>query len=457
MSKKDPADGIDGFQWWTCSNCAASGYETKLKTYFVKCTVNPAQPMPSDPKMATVYCPDCEKGKGKLFCTACAGRSHCIGTKLQHHSLEAINPEKVSWIYFLPPGLDFIFLPTIFFITVVFLGQIPTDYMAGRDFCPLIHNIRRKTYHFDAGLTYLLKDGYSKACNLEDGYFRLIIDAWVRAIKTDSDSLLLLASAVFRGWIFHKVAIQLFVLPFLVLMHMAANACLYITCAAAERLGHDLPALVPPSITRKWHDLCYYLQLFVKYWYDPGDLPPPTDPRERPRCDWKDATKYWTSRKLRIWKFFYATAQLRVGTLTVGVPLIAAAIRLLCITTSFDWYLRRLFFLPGDVSSYRGDMPIDALGHTLDQIVFHLRPVSLNIFRVAVPHMPYAIVICAFLLYGLYYYVTHLRWWIDTRNWYGAQCGKAPKTDFSATCRWFPQTWETEAGKARRAAMQAGG
>lgn len=455
MSKKDPTDGIEGYQWWQCSNCAASGSSTVLKVRLVKWFMNPAQAMPSQPKNATVYCPDCPKGK-QLYCTACAGRGHAIGTKTQHHSLEAINPAKTSWIYFLPPWFDFLFLPTVlFFMVWEFGGKIPTDYMSGRDLCPLIHTARRKMYHFDAGLTYLLKDTFfARACNLEDGYFRLIIDAWVRAISTDTDSMLLLTSACIRAYIFHKFAIRLFVLPFLVLMHMTANAGVYLALAAGERLG-GVPAM-PPQIKKAVHKLSLLLQLVIKATYDPSDLPPPTDPRLRPRCDHNDARKYWVGRRTRIFKFFYAAAQSRVATLTVGLPVLAAAVRAMCITTSFDWYLRRLCSLPGDVTNAHSDVPLDALGHTLDQVVFAMRPLSLRIFRVAVPHVPYALLICGGLLYSLYYY-PYLRNWIDTRNWYGGHCGKAPKTDFTSTCRWFPHTWETEDAILRRASTASAG
>merc|ERR1712086_149140 len=103
-------------------------------------------------------------------------------------------------------------------ITVMTVG-LPSDYMSGRDVCPTTHFVRSRMHHLDSGLTFLLKDKLALTCNLEDGYFRLIIDAWVRGISTDSDNLLLLYSAIVRSLVFHTIAIRLILMPILVIVN----------------------------------------------------------------------------------------------------------------------------------------------------------------------------------------------------------------------------------------------
>merc|ERR1719272_2222327 len=117
-------------------------------------------------------------------------------------------------------------------ITVMSVG-LPSGYMSGRDVCPTTHFVRSRMNHFDSGLTFLLKEKLAMTCNLEDGYFRLIIDAWVRGISTDSDSLLLLYSAVARSLVFHTVAIRFIVLPILVFVNSFLSVSLYLCMSIA--------------------------------------------------------------------------------------------------------------------------------------------------------------------------------------------------------------------------------
>jgi hypothetical protein len=104
---KDPADGVDGYLW-SCQSCNAVKKWQLGTMKLVKTFIDPTCGLPSNPKAATIYCPDCPK-TSRLYCTACAGCSHRIGTKTQHHSLEAIDPTRSRNLCFLAPLFDFLF------------------------------------------------------------------------------------------------------------------------------------------------------------------------------------------------------------------------------------------------------------------------------------------------------------------------------------------------------------
>jgi hypothetical protein len=331
-------------------------------------------------------------------------------------------------------------VPVIFILLAVFVG-IPADYHTGRDICPLVHTVRRELYRFDTGLLYMWKDKFAWACNLEDGYFRLLLDTWVRSISTDSDNLLLLVSAIVRSLLYHAVAVRYVILPGLVAMNAAISFAVHMLLRLVSYLAPDVQLTVPyglRSVTKLFNSR---LQgWIIKHWSLVSVIqlvPPPTTPRERPRTDYIDSFKYWTDRRTRVVEYYTEAATHRLRMLTVLVPVLAVVVRLLCIATNFDWWLRILFLMPGEVPR-TSSLPADALGHTIDKIV---RAGLTQLLPVTVWHVPYAAIICFFLLKAMIFY-PYFKWWIDTRNWYGNQCGAAPKTDFVGQVRWFPKTFD---------------
>lgn len=396
--------------------------------------------MPAAPKKATVHCASCPK-KANLFCSACAGRAHNVSTKTQHHSLEAIDPNQNRSFFVLAPLFDFLVLPTLLLYTVLKVG-VPANYMTGRDVCPMTHFVRREMYHFDSGMTYLIKDKLAWVCNLEDGYFRLIIDTWVRAISTDTDSYLLLYSAVVRALVFHAVAIRLFVLPALVLLNSILTTIFYVALKIAARLHYNMPAILPEGLRTTLCSLAAVLQAICDLVVDPGDSPPPTLPRLRPRTDYLDGYKYWKGRHTRVWDYFYDGSKARLRVLTLAIPVMAVAIRALCITTSFDSTARRLSGLSNVVAQAASEVvPGDALGHAIDKIVHELLARAISYLPLAISFIPVSSIICFSLLYAVFKY-PGFKNWLDTRNWYGAQCGKANYYNVTGKCRWFPTTFE---------------
>lgn len=455
----DPAAKVPGYTWYctNCSNLTRGGLRAWWTSKLVKIYMNPATPLPGMGKTATIYCPDCPE-PSRLYCTGCAGRLHNVGTKTGNHSLEAIDPTKRS-LFYLAPVFDMLLLPTILFLTVLTVG-LPANYMSGRDVCPTTHFVRSRMYHLDAGLTIFLKDKLASTCNLEDGYFRLIIDTWVRAISTNSDSFLLLYSAVVRGLVFHTVAIRCIIVPILVCLNAFCGFSVHLCTLIGAHFGWGTFRLLPPEWQKRLSILAKDLQAgceaaaFKIQWWVPltgmllpkkatscfpktmFQIPPATLPRLRPRMDYMDAYKYWTGRQKRVLNFFLDTAKIRLEILVAVVPVVAVVVRMLCITTSFGWYLRILFLLPGDGAQVRQDIPGDALGYAIDRIVKALLPV-------AVTFVPVSSMICGGLVYIIYRY-PRFRYSLDQRGWYGSQCGGAPMTVTTGKCRFFPKTFEPE-------------
>lgn len=324
------------------------------------------------------------------------------------------------------------------FLFFVLLPGIPTDYLTGRDICPSVHTVRSHLYHIDSGVIYYFKDKFAWACNLEDCYFRLIIDTWVRAISTDSDNLLLLASTMLRSSLFHIVAIRYLVLPTLVLINVVFSVVAHFVLKATSHFwpGH---VFIPPRIQNLQFAFNEKLQSWIDYAaLDLKNFPPSTTPRERPRTDYTDSFKYWYDRETRVFNYYREAATNRLTMLAVGVPITCVVIRVLCIFTNLAHYLRILMLMPGDVTARAADVPIDALGHTIDKVG---RAAIARFIPLGLTHIPYAFLICAALLHCIIWY-PYFKWWLDTRNWYGGQCGKAPMTEFSSRVRWFPKTFE---------------
>lgn len=432
---KDPSDKCRGYRW-TCSACSDSGISTWEKSYRVRWFINPGQPLPSRPKRATVY----NAEKKLLFCTDCAGRYAALGSKTQHASLEAIDPTKSQNINLVAPLFDTIVIPMTFFFFLWKVG-IPQEYVNGQDVCPLTHTARRHLYHMDSGLAYLLKNQFAWTCNLEDGYFRLFIDLWVRGISTDTDTVLLLGSQIMRALLFHHLFIKFAIVPCLALFNVAASSFVhYFGNVVAYVAG--LPAqLLPPEVQNVLNKVNEALRSKMMYMVSYEKLPPPTTPRERPRLDMNDAWAYWMGRYTRMVEYYWEAGLARTRSIMILLPAFAIAIRALCLITNFDRFLRRMLFMPLEAAktdAYK-DVPIDAAGHLFDYLI-HLVLDTWVPWKVAT-HVPFAFLVCYMILGWIWEY-PRLRNWVDTRNWYGGQCGKAPLTEFKCKARWFPHVHE---------------
>jgi len=273
--------------------------------------------------------------------------------------------------------------------------------------------------------------------------------------------LLLLYSAVVRSLVFHTVAIRLILLPILVIVNSCLSGALHVLISMLAYFGLGAYGSLPSGLRNKLSSCALSLQssadvvAFKITWWKPlhsmflpkqlmaafpsafyaNGMPPPTLPRLRPRTDYMDAYKYWKDRQFRMWEFFYDAAKNRLEVLAALVPVTAVILRVLCITTSLSWYIRRMLLMPGDVAP-SADAPGDALGFAIDKIVRALVPM-------AVTHVPVSIIICASLVYIIYRY-PKFRNWLDTRNMYGSACGKAPITVTTGKCRFFPKTFEPD-------------
>jgi hypothetical protein len=290
----------------------------------------------------------------------------------------------------------------------------------------------------------MVKDKLAWICNVEDGYFRLIIDTWVRAISTDTDSLLLLYSAILRGWVFHAVAIRYFIMPMLVLINSVLSFVVYVSLVIATNFQYHMPTMLSPKTRKLLHEFGIFLQNVTNCVFDPGDYPPPTLPRLRPRQDYMEGWTYWKGRQFRQFDYFYIAAKDRLRALSVAVPLVCVVARTLCILTSFDYYARRVLFMSGDAAQTSfGDEAHDVLGHTIDKVAHMLLVRVTGYIPLVVKFVPFSCIICGIMLYSIFKFPAYKNW-LDMKTWYAQQASKAPVTNFTGKVRWFPKTFEPE-------------
>jgi hypothetical protein len=174
-----------GDWWWKCTRCR------------------------NKKSVARVLCLECPKGK-QLLCHKCAALEHDWDGNQRFHSVEAIHPKQTTCL--LSAMLDALFLPLTIFFVIRHTG-IPEGYNDGIDVCPIVDRFRGALFSFDAGISLYTKHYFHFGCNLEDGYIRLWIDAFVRCIATDTDSFVLLVLTAMRAYAFHNFIIKKMFVP----------------------------------------------------------------------------------------------------------------------------------------------------------------------------------------------------------------------------------------------------
>ena len=137
------------------------------------------------------------------------------------------------------------------------------------------------------------------SCSNEDNFWKLLLDAWVRTVVTDSDSLFLLLRTLPNALLIHYLATTLIVPPFalayaslLVLVRsvesrLPRNRFLCIVAAIAQHVSAASARLVSYNMKAPMH----------------------TKPRQRPSQDIWECWTYWTGRQMRWFDFYYRSTK----------------------------------------------------------------------------------------------------------------------------------------------------
>eukprot|EP00928_Gymnodinium_smaydae_P071210 TRINITY_DN54863_c0_g1_i1.p2 TRINITY_DN54863_c0_g1~~TRINITY_DN54863_c0_g1_i1.p2 ORF type:complete len:578 (-),score=163.78 TRINITY_DN54863_c0_g1_i1:156-1802(-) len=178
----------------------------------------------------------------KVLCPRCIGR--------------LCPPECKKAAYFTIEKIDFEHqfarsVTTTIIDTLIFVGSVwallksgvGAEYFSGANICPSLHQGRHWLAHADANVFYYFKTSLSMYCDIEDSFWRLIMDGWVRGVVSGSDSVLLLASTLPKALVFKTMAVALLV-PVLCLLYGALATVISFAVIRFEDVLHQVIAHV---------------------------------------------------------------------------------------------------------------------------------------------------------------------------------------------------------------------
>lgn len=108
----------------------------------------------------------------------------------EHQNTHAITSYILNSVVFATIGLAF-----------VSLGWA-SDYFHGENVCPTIGLGRSILAHLDMNVFYYYKEFIATSCEVEDSFWRLLMDGWYRGVVTSSDSWLMLVMTLPKAWLF---------------------------------------------------------------------------------------------------------------------------------------------------------------------------------------------------------------------------------------------------------------
>eukprot|EP00929_Paragymnodinium_shiwhaense_P121892 TRINITY_DN9431_c0_g2_i1.p1 TRINITY_DN9431_c0_g2~~TRINITY_DN9431_c0_g2_i1.p1 ORF type:complete len:561 (-),score=126.40 TRINITY_DN9431_c0_g2_i1:552-2234(-) len=144
----------------------------------------------------------------KVLCARCVGRLHPMECKkaasaiIEKIDYEHIDTHKIT-SYVLNTGVTA-------GIVLAFMTKGWTDnYFTGETVCPSMNTVRHGVAHWDMNVFYWMKSSMATYCDVEDSFWRLLMDGWFRCIVTSSDSWLLLLVTLPKAVLFKSTFITL--------------------------------------------------------------------------------------------------------------------------------------------------------------------------------------------------------------------------------------------------------
>lgn len=297
------AQADDADWWWECCRC----YKDK-KTPAAK---------------ATVFCPDSPPGQ-QLYCDKCCALEHHWGGKKRLHTMEAIDPRQST--YLISTLLDVIVLPLAMLAIVIRVG-IPDGYTVGADVCPLSHSVRKLLFSIDAGMSTIYAKPYLAGfCNLEDGYVRLFMDAFLRCALTDTDSGFLLFVTLCRAVVFNYLIIRKVIVPIAVFFHTIISMIFFL-----------MENSLPESRRSSWDTSQLVKRPYFKWLRPPMPI---TKPRLRPPEQYVDNFRYRYGRLERRWDWARHTCRKRTLAFSGVLICLPVTVRVCTIVFRMGWFFQ---------------------------------------------------------------------------------------------------------------------
>jgi hypothetical protein len=290
------------------------------------------------PEAEEMYCVDCDA----VFCKACCIRMHHPSTNTDTHSIEVIKAEQEQGVKLLSPFVEEMLLISIL-IFVFRQNFLKDDYLYSGNVCILTKYLAEGITYMDDKAFYFVKDYVATYCNIEDSYWRLFLDFWVRVIVTDSDSIFLLAMSGISAWLFKGALIC-------VLQPIAAVVFGF-TFGLIAKIEGFLPsrnADGSPTVLARIAETLEKVNVID--FQDSGDMdcPPLTEPRRRGSQNFVDYLWYKQNRVTRSFAHFVTASSCLIDLILTWPMKRIILLRLLCIMFPFGTIIRFILtFIPG--------------------------------------------------------------------------------------------------------------
>ena len=277
---------------------------------------------------ADLFCVDCEAA----FCWGCSGRWHHPGGCNELHSLEIIVKGEGKGLRIVTPLLDELLICIASYQIVTGLKDyVDSRYLFRSDICPVVRKQQEWLAWADTLVFYHFKDALMASCSNEDNFWKLLMDAWVRTIVTDSDSLFLLLRTLPNALLIHYLASTLIVPPFAV----AYASLLVLVRAVESRLPRRnrllcCMAVISQQVSAASARLVSYNM----------QVPMHTKPRLRPSQDTFEFWTYWTGRQMRWFDFYYRSTRECATQLLANTLRCVVIFRCLGICFGFGKFIR---------------------------------------------------------------------------------------------------------------------
>lgn len=285
---------------------------------------------------AKFWCMDCSK----KFCPQCALHQHPPGTSSEQHSIEELCD---NWsrdgVHILSPILPEIMAVLASLWIFTYVPMFEENYLTRADMCPVVSSFRQASAYLDPHLFYWYKASFTSWCNYEDSFWKLLTDAWVRGIVTETDSSLLVFMNLPQALLF-EVVVVIVMVPIISVMY----ALLLNVVFAIELYIPDTDLLRQVESVTNLFDITgnQYFGSASSALEDMDRKAPDTKPRRRDATDFMDASSYWFNRKMKYFRYFYNTTSASMRYFAWQVTMTVVCFRLACVWFGWGGYVRDL-------------------------------------------------------------------------------------------------------------------
>jgi len=159
----------------------------------------------------------------QVLCEKCIGLQTYPGMKGNDWTFEKIDEghKGVQTITVVIVNVTVVF----FMLFALLRSGISDDYFKGASTCPALSTGRQALARFDANAFYWYKSSLAVYCDIEDSFWRLLMDGWVRGVVSGSDSFLLLFSTLPKTYLF-KTAVGVFLRPIYAVLYACCGMAL---------------------------------------------------------------------------------------------------------------------------------------------------------------------------------------------------------------------------------------